>query len=781
MSDNRSSWRVSRFEAVDSALLGALLVLGLLGFRSTYGGTRYLVVGIFGVALGLLVAYVSERLKAHALAVAAVTVLVYLLFGTAVALRGVVSGGAAPTVSNLQTLAEGAISGWHDLLTVLPPVGASGNVLAIPYLLGLSGAVLGSTLARRSRIAFLPVLPTVVVLALSILFGSTKPAALVLQGAVFAALALTWTVLRARAREHLLVRSSLRRRLSAAALVATAATGAVALGPVMPFAGANERVVLREYIDPPLDLRQFVSPLTTYRKYVVPEAKSQGRGGLGEKTLFTVDGLPPGSLIRIATMDAYDGTVWGVAGATAPGASKKAEASGSFQRVGVTIPTSAAGTRATVKFTMGELGGIWLPSVGVVTRVQFDGEDADYLTKTFRYNRATDSAVAATLPADDPVMLQPGVQYSMDVVVPPTWVSTPQVDQAGLSAAGPAGFVVPAPARVPDAVKAKMTEVVNDTQGTFARVQALADELVRGAYSNGTQGEIPSLAGHYAARLDRMVSDPQGLVGDAEQYAAVMALMTRQLGIPARVVMGVQPKEETGSRIEVKGTDVTAWVEVGLQGLGWVPVFPTPPSTAKKPQTVPRPKPITRVQEPPKVVAPPRVEAEPLISASDAVPRKTPEKKPTTGGNSADQNRSPDGRGISAVVAAGMGIPVLLLAIVGLIVGLKWRRSRRRRHRGTPHARIAGGWSEVVDLVMDAGVAIPPQATRRDVAVIVDRAPVMVLARRADQAVFAPGEPTESEVADYWADVSTARREMAGELGRWARIRTALNPTSLRR
>lgn len=780
MTAHRRAWGLRRGEIVDGGFLGVLLVLGLLGFGTTYGDSRYLVAGVTGVLLGLVVGCFGVRLRAPAVPVAVVSFLVFFLFGGAIALRGTVSAGVLPNRANLQALADGAVRGWYGLLTVLPPVGATGNLLAIPYLLGLSGSVLGYTLARRSRYAFVPVLSPVAVLASSILFGSNKPAALVLQGAVFAGVSLAWIALRTRAGEPAVVRSPRGRKVSAAALIVGAAAGAVLVGPVLPLAGANERVVLRDHVEPPLDLRDYVSPLSTYRKYVVPAGKARGGGGLGDQTLFTVEGLPTGALIRIATMDAYDGTVWNVAGGTAPATGDGVGGSGSFQQVGERIPTQASGRRATVTFTLGALGGIWLPSVGVVTRVRFWGTNADYLAKTFRYNRATDSAVAATLPAAEPLTLQPGDRYTIDVVVPPATLTPPEVDPVALTAAGPAGFGLPEPARVPEAVKAKVTEVVGSTQGVFARVQSLADELGRGAYSDGTAGEIPSLAGHYAARLDRMVSDPQGLVGDAEQYAAVMALMTRQLGIPARVVMGVRPQPNAGSPRLVKGTDVTAWVEVGLRGLGWVPVFPTPPSTAKKPQTIPRPKPITRVQEPPKAVAPPRVVAAPLISAGEPAARKANDKKSEQRDKPVDPDAPSAGRRLGLVVAVGVSIPVIVLGAVVLTLALKRRRSRRRRRRGSPSTRIAGGWAEVVDLARDTGAAVPLGGTRRDVAVSLDRADLIVLARRADQAVFAPGEPSERDVTDYWADVATARSDLARRLGRWARLKVALNPTSLR-
>mgnify|MGYP002227035718 FL=1 len=104
------------------------------------------------------------------------------------------------------------------------------------------------------------------------------------------------------------------------------------------------------------------------------------------------------------------------------------------------------------------------------------------------------------------------------------------------------------------------------------------------------------------------------MVGDSEQYASAMALMARSLGLPSRVVLGFLPKDDEGeiseSRTEEQGTttitkftgnDVTAWVEIKLDGYGWVAFYPTPKET-KVPdenQNLTPPNPQTLVRQPP--------------------------------------------------------------------------------------------------------------------------------------------------------------------------------------
>mgnify|MGYP000603190415 CR=1 FL=1 len=84
--------------------------------------------------------------------------------------------------------------------------------------------------------------------------------------------------------------------------------------------------------------------------------------------------------------------------------------------------------------------------------------------------------------------------------------------------------------------------------------------------------EAASLPGHSARRLITLVTDPSRMIGDHEQYAVAMALMARELGIPARVIYGYR----VGSGQTITGDQVGAWPELYLDGLGWVTFDPTP-------------------------------------------------------------------------------------------------------------------------------------------------------------------------------------------------------------
>ncbi len=64
--------------------------------------------------------------------------------------------------------------------------------------------------------------------------------------------------------------------------------------------------------------------------------------------------------------------------------------------------------------------------------------------------------------------------------------------------------------------------------------------------------------------------------GFCQQFATAMAIMVRELGLPARVVVGFQPGTVRDSTYTVATDDAHSWVEVLFPGYGWLPFEPTP-------------------------------------------------------------------------------------------------------------------------------------------------------------------------------------------------------------
>jgi hypothetical protein len=715
-------------------LLAALCLLALLVLRTTYGGTGYLVSGSAGIATGLVLSYAGAVLRVPALVVALGTVAAYFLAGLAV-----------PGPRSLAGLAGLAGNGWKQLLTTLPPIGDSGPLLGIPFLLGLVAATLGGSLALRCKPAFAPLGAPAALLAATILLGMPTAPTLLL-GAAFVAVALGWASLRYH-RSRPTVQHGARQTTRIAlglAMLALAAFGASAIGPGLPLAKANPRLVLRNYVHPPFDLQQYPSPLAGFRKYTK-------NGPLYDKTLFTESGLPGGAPLRIATMTTYDGKVWGTGDPSLSTAS-----TATFQRVGTSITTGGSGTRATVTVHIaGGYDDAWVPTAGQVSRIRFSARDDG---GAFRYNLATDTGVV-------PQRLHSGDTVTMGALVPPV--------TADPSHATPFG----APEISPDVLAFLADSAgkwTNGVTGTWPQVLAVARHLREtGKYSDGAGDEAQYLPGHSIGRLTGFLSAPQ-LVGDDEQYAAIFALMANDLGVPTRVVLGALP--EPGGVI--KGKDMHAWVEVHVANGDWleIPTSEFMPDTSKKPDKIPpqeQQNTSAAVVPPPNSVRPP--------SSLDS-----PDQQQTKVDHRISNNHPAASGGFHiprVVILAGTygGLPILALICACLtIVAVKGLRRRRRRRRGPPSTQVAAGWREIVDYARDVGEPVPAGQTRTEDARTLGRLGLAPLAASADAVVFGPGEPSPGAAARYWSEIEHTRRQIGRGMTRWQRLRAAISLRSLR-
>ncbi|MGQ9617627.1 MAG: transglutaminase TgpA family protein [Candidatus Aminicenantia bacterium] len=74
--------------------------------------------------------------------------------------------------------------------------------------------------------------------------------------------------------------------------------------------------------------------------------------------------------------------------------------------------------------------------------------------------------------------------------------------------------------------------------------------------------------------------------GHCEYFSSAMAILLRHLGIPSRVVNGFKRGDfnPTGGYYVVREKDAHSWVEVYLDGKGWIPFDPTPsvPETSER-------------------------------------------------------------------------------------------------------------------------------------------------------------------------------------------------------
>lgn len=759
---DRHSW-------IDIAFSLVLTGVALSAFGASFTGSTYLVVGMLGAVLAVVVTHLTRAAGWPIISAVVICVFLFFLLGGPLCLRSLGDTSVLPGASTLARVADQAVFGWKDLLTTLPPVDGNGPLLVLPWLAGMLAGLVGLGLAHLSVrtawvAAVLPVLGMTLVLSGTILLGVRHPQSLLLQGSVFAGLALAWLAVRAR-RASAAVQggsTSYVRGVGAIAMLALAA--GIAFPASALVAGDGGRAVARNWVEPPFDIGRYPSPLAGFRKYT----DAQGRdlpGNVYDKTLLEIRGVPAGTRVRFATMDRYDGMVWGASDNALPGA-----ADDSFQRVSSTIdnpvPDPAygdAGAETDVTITLGEgWSGVWLPTVGALQSMTFETADARAKAEVFRYNLATSTAVV-------PTGLRPGDRYSFSEIQPDDVLTPETVASSEITSLPASASFIQGP-----------TEKWTEGAGTdpMARVLAAAEYLrSQGRYSDGVgRTERVYVAGHSVWRLsDEFVNAPQ-IVGNDEQYAATMALIANDIGVPARVVLGAVVPEGG----VVTGRDVSAWVELRAADGTWR-TLPTEAFMSTTPPADQIPKTNTpmsgTVIPPPNPIPPPSDAGE--QSDADLKERKATRKK-----------AAQDEEGLIAglpswvgFVATYVGGPLLLIALLlGAVVVLKALRRQRRRSADSVSARFVGAWRELVDHARDLGQVVPlgPMVTRREQSVGIVSGRAGTLARRADSFVFGPSVPAEAAAATYWESVDAERRAMSQEVGTWQRVRAAVSLRSLR-
>lgn len=741
---------------VDLAALLVLVGAVVVGFGPVWGSAGYLLPALGGAALGLAIAWIGAWRRLSAVTVTALAVLGYLLLGGVLALPHTAIAGVLPSLGTLADLLLGAVEGWKRFVTTAPPLSSFPDLAVVPYLLMLIVALVAGTIAWRARHAVWALAPIVVGFVGVILLGTLDEALPVLQGAVIALVGLLWGGVRAmeaRVGTHSIATESssaaIRRlrwyrvRTGAAILGVAAVTAAFVAPAIMP---SSPRTVLRETIVPPLDLHQYASPLVAFRQYAKEQRTDE---------LFTISDLPAEGRVRLATLDRYDGVVFDASGDGGD--------TGVYSRVGESIATAATGDAVEVEVNVTGYSGVWVPEVGALTGVRWTGPNAAAQDDTTYYNSATRTAITTA-------GLRPGDTYTLSALV----ADVPDEEELQQGTVLDADLPEVPDGAVPPGLPAKTAQFTGEEIDPATKLFLLRDALASsGVLSSGLEGEPPSRPGHSAERIDTLVQQEK-MVGDDEQFAVALALMARQSGIPARVVMGFAPDEDSGytpgEPWTVLGSDVRAWVEVPFEGHGWVPIEAVP---EQKPQIQPEPQ-SEEVPKPP-VLQEPEPPEEPDQAKAGNVEDDEEEEA---------ENEAFDWARLALIVLA-VAIPVLLL--VGPIVAIlayKARRRTRRRLAEEATQRFSGGWHEVVDVATDLGSTVPASATRRESAHLIaaeHQAPgTLAVAHRADATVFGAGESSAAEAEGFWQEIDQLVGGMRAGVPRGRRLRAALSLRSVR-
>lgn len=227
------------------------------------------------------------------------------------------------------------------------------------------------------------------------------------------------------------------------------------------------------------------------------------------------------------------------------------------------------------------------------------------------------------------------------------------------------------PDELPERVYDLAREITKDCETTYDKILAIEDYFQEGYTYSLTPPAFPE---------DRDFTD--WFLFDADEgyctyYATAAAVLARCVGLPARYVEGVSLTDTLNSRevAELTNQNVHAWVEVYLEGYGWILIEPTPGSGAGRNQEWERRLPVTG-------------------DASSSMPEMPPEEPPAeitpppeTDGPSAAElaalaalRRAQMKRFWMFMTLAAVGL-ILVLAVTALLLS---RRAKTKRYNRAP-------------------------------------------------------------------------------------------------
>jgi transglutaminase-like putative cysteine protease len=203
--------------------------------------------------------------------------------------------------------------------------------------------------------------------------------------------------------------------------------------------------------------------------------------------------------------------------------------------------------------------------------------------------------------------------------------------------------------------------------------------------------------------------------GYCVQFATAMVMMSRAVGIPARIALGFLPGSQSKGTWTVVAADAHAWPELYLNGIGWTRFEPTPSRATPPAYAVP----ATSLGTP--------AGANPLNKATAPAPGRTAHKELGVTSTSS----SPTSQGVRPVavlqwLTRGWGL-VLFLPVMVLLGSLvvpsaaRWRRRRRLAKAHTAAEQVEVEWELLTSSLDDLGIPAAPSRTPRQQRAYYDR------------------------------------------------------------
>jgi len=324
-----------------------------------------------------------------------------------------------------------------------------------------------------------------------------------------------------------------------------------------------------------------------------------------------------------------------------------------------------------------------------------------------------------------------------------------------------------------------------DATGNFEKALFL-ERFLRNTRPGGFTYSVNIEAGHSAENLADWLTDPDSpsyRTGYCEQFATSMAVLARVLDIPSRVVIGFTPGEtQEDGLIVVRQKNAHSWVELWMDGQGWVRFDPTPRRAGDNPSAVDSLAGI----DPVLFIPVPEDFDDNVIIGPDGQPIPFGPDRQDLLENPADileANAPFVGSGDAAI---GSGPPwawIILIGagtVVGVIPAIKWVR-RRLRLRRLKSGDISAAWDEVVDRLTDLRYDVSEWKTPAEIAVTTEPS-LTALAAVYGETVYGPDRKLgRRQIEIGAASFASAETVLRHRHSRWQLFRSWLTPSSLRR
>ncbi len=276
-----------------------------------------------------------------------------------------------------------------------------------------------------------------------------------------------------------------------------------------------------------------------------------------------------------------------------------------------------------------------------------------------------------------------------------------------------------------------------------------------------------------ATLIERFLRDTQR--GNTEQFTTAFVLLARSLGADARVATGFVAEVPAAGDLVLTSADAIVWPEVALADGTWVAFDPVPPEESTD-------------------ATPPESEPQVQTPAAPQPPIAEPPESDTETSNDDDEVAEVDSDVLSTArlwatrfTVTGVVVILPVLVAVGVVLGVKIGRRRRRQRHEDPAVRIRGAWASATDVLVDAGMTIPRSITDDEIARRAD--PIAPRAHRElsrlawlnSAATYGAPHRPDLLAQDALHCLDAIDAAIAAPKTRWQRVRWRLSLRSLRR